>query len=62
MDTRIQRTSIKLIRNNITMADSLCGTGARGLRVAVEVPEVNQIYFNDVNPVAIDVAKKSADY
>jgi tRNA (guanine26-N2/guanine27-N2)-dimethyltransferase len=50
----------KAIRNNITMADSLCGTGARGLRVAVEVPEVNQIYFNDVNPVAIDVAKKSA--
>jgi tRNA (guanine26-N2/guanine27-N2)-dimethyltransferase len=50
----------KSIRNNITMADSLCGTGARGLRVAVEVPEVNQIYFNDVNPVAIDVAKKSA--
>ena len=50
----------KAIGTNITMADSLCGTGARGLRVAVEVPEVNQIYFNDVNPVAIDVAKKSA--
>lgn len=50
----------KAIRNNITMADSLCGTGARGLRVAVEVPEVNQVYFNDVNPVAIYVAKKSA--
>jgi tRNA (guanine26-N2/guanine27-N2)-dimethyltransferase len=50
----------KAIRTNITMADSLCGTGARGLRVAVEVPEVNQVYFNDVNPVAIDVAKKSA--
>ena len=50
----------KAVRTNITMADSLCGTGARGLRVAVEVPEVNQIYFNDVNPVAIDVAKKSA--
>jgi tRNA (guanine26-N2/guanine27-N2)-dimethyltransferase len=50
----------KAIRNNITMADSLCGTGARGLRVAVEVPQVNQIYFNDVNPVAIGVAKKSA--
>jgi tRNA (guanine26-N2/guanine27-N2)-dimethyltransferase len=50
----------KAIRTNITMADSLCGTGVRGLRVAVEVPEVNHIYFNDVNPVAIDVAKKSA--
>lgn len=46
--------------NNIAMADSLCGTGVRGLRVAVEVPEVNQVYLNDINPLAIDVAKKSS--
>ena len=46
--------------NNIAMADSLCGTGVRGLRVAVEVPEVNQVYLNDINPLAIDVARKSA--
>ena len=32
--------------NDIVMADSLCGTGVRGLRVAVEVPEVNQVYLN----------------
>ncbi|HEY9387209.1 MAG TPA: tRNA (guanine(10)-N(2))-dimethyltransferase [Nitrososphaeraceae archaeon] len=48
--------------NNIDLAfaDSLCGTGARGLRVAVEVPAVSQVYLNDVNPLAIDVAKKAA--
>jgi tRNA (guanine26-N2/guanine27-N2)-dimethyltransferase len=46
--------------NNIAMADSLCGTGVRGLRVAVEVPEVNQVYLNDINPLAIDVARKSS--
>ena len=45
--------------NDIVMADSLCGTGVRGLRVAVEVPEVNQVYLNDINP-AIDVARKSS--
>lgn len=50
----------KNIRDNVVMADSLCGTGARGLRVAVESPEVNQVYFNDVNPLAIDVARKSS--
>ena len=46
--------------NDIAMADSLCGTGVRGLRVAVEVPEVNQVYLNDINPLAIDVARKSS--
>jgi tRNA (guanine26-N2/guanine27-N2)-dimethyltransferase len=47
-------------RDESTMADSLCGTGVRGLRVAVEVPEVDHVYLNDVNPLAIDVAKKSS--
>jgi tRNA (guanine26-N2/guanine27-N2)-dimethyltransferase len=47
-------------RDETTMADSLCGTGVRGLRVAVEVSEVDHVYLNDVNPLAIDVAKKSS--
>jgi tRNA (guanine26-N2/guanine27-N2)-dimethyltransferase len=45
---------------DLVFADSLCGTGARGLRVAVEVPDISQVYLNDVNPLAIDVAKKAA--
>ena len=47
-------------RNETTMADSLCGTGVRGLRVAVEVPQVDHVYLNDINPLAINVARKSS--
>ncbi|MCL4436082.1 MAG: tRNA (guanine(10)-N(2))-dimethyltransferase [Thaumarchaeota archaeon] len=44
----------------VTMADVLAGTGARGVRVAVEVPRINEIYINDGNPRAIELAKRSA--
>jgi tRNA (guanine26-N2/guanine27-N2)-dimethyltransferase len=46
--------------NDIVMADSLCGTGARGLRVAVEAVGINRVYFNDANPFAIEIARKSS--
>src|ERR687896_11995 len=46
--------------NEVVMADSLCGTGARGLRVAVEAIGVDKIYFNDANPLAVEIAKKSS--
>ena len=45
---------------NKTFADSICGVGARGLRASVEVPKIDTIYLNDLNPVAIDLAKESA--
>ena len=44
----------------ITFADSFGGIGSRGLRVAVEVPKVSQIYINDINKLAIAAAKESA--
>jgi tRNA (guanine26-N2/guanine27-N2)-dimethyltransferase len=44
----------------MTLADSICGVGARGLRASIEVPQIETIYFNDLNPVAIEYAKKSA--
>lgn len=47
-------------KNNSTFADSICGVGARGVRAAVEVPKIDTIYLNDLNPVAIDLAKESA--
>ena len=47
-------------KNNRTFADSICGVGARGLRTAVEVPKIDTIYLNDLNPIAIDLAKESA--
>jgi tRNA (guanine26-N2/guanine27-N2)-dimethyltransferase len=43
-----------------TFADSFTGIGARGLRVAVEVPAIEQIYCNDINGVAIEAAKEAA--
>ena len=43
-----------------TFADSFTGIGARALRVAVEVPEVEQVYCNDINCVAIEAAKDAA--
>ena len=49
-----------LSSKNMTLADSICGVGARGLRASIEVPQIETIYFNDLNPVAIEYAKKSA--
>ena len=46
--------------NEVVMADSLCGTGARGLRIAVEAMGIDKIYFNDANPLAVEIAKKSS--
>jgi tRNA (guanine26-N2/guanine27-N2)-dimethyltransferase len=43
-----------------TFADSFTGTGARALRVAVEVSEIEQVYGNDANPVAIEAAREAA--
>lgn len=45
---------------NKTLADSICGVGARGLRASVEVPQIETIYFNDLNPIAIEFAKEGA--
>ena len=47
-------------KNPKTFGDPFGGIGARALRVAVEVPELEQIYINDINSVAIDAAKKAA--
>jgi tRNA (guanine26-N2/guanine27-N2)-dimethyltransferase len=43
-----------------TFADSFTGIGARALRVAVEVPAVEQVYCNDINCIAIEAAKEAA--
>lgn len=43
-----------------TFADSFTGIGARALRVAVEVPEIEQVYGNDANSIAIEAAKEAA--
>ncbi len=43
-----------------SFADSLTGTGARGIRVAKEVSSIDQVFLNDINSKALEFAKKSA--
>ncbi len=47
-------------RTQKTFADPLSGVGARALRVAVEVQEIDQVHINDLNPLAIELSKKNA--
>ncbi len=43
-----------------TFADSFAGVGARALRVANEVPEMEEVYCNDINAIAIEAAREAA--
>jgi len=40
--------------------DSLAGIGARSIRVANEVKEIEKVFVNDINPKALDMAKQIA--
>ncbi|MFZ1876643.1 MAG: hypothetical protein WAU25_06395 [Nitrososphaeraceae archaeon] len=44
----------------ITFADAFSGVGARSIRVANEISSIDKVILNDLNPVAITAAKKSA--
>ena len=48
-------------KNPKSFGDPFGGIGARALRVAVEVPQLQQIYINDINTAAIYAAKKAAE-
>jgi tRNA (guanine26-N2/guanine27-N2)-dimethyltransferase len=52
--------STALTRSDLTFADSLAGTGARGIRVAKEVPEFIRVYLNDISSTSLDLARRSA--
>jgi tRNA (guanine26-N2/guanine27-N2)-dimethyltransferase len=56
----LYRAASRMSQQPTTMADSLAGIGARGIRVAVEVPEINEVHINDLNPIAIRYSKASA--
>lgn len=45
---------------SLQFVDILCGIGARGIRVAKET-NITKIHLNDVNPKAIEIAKKNAE-
>lgn len=61
MSVLVYKTFIPEIKKNPkSFGDPFGGIGARALRVAVEVPQLEQIYINDINTVAIEAAKKAA--
>ena len=45
--------------SNRSMADALAGVGARSVRAAVEVKDLDEVYINDANPIAVDIARQS---
>jgi tRNA (guanine26-N2/guanine27-N2)-dimethyltransferase len=46
-------------QQSFSFADALTGTGARGVRVAKEVPSIGRVFLNDINSKALDYAKQS---
>ena len=48
------------LSKRISACEPMCGTGVRGVRLALEVPNIDKIVLSDVNPLAIDLAKKNA--
>ena len=51
---------LKNFKGPKTFLDSLSGIGARSIRVANELKEVEQVFVNDVNPKALEIAEKIA--
>lgn len=52
---------IKKFHGPKTFLDSMSGVGARGLRVANEIKEIEHVYVNDLNPTALELGRKSAE-
>lgn len=52
---------IKKFQGPKTFLDSMSGVGARGLRVANEIKEIEQVFVNDLNPTALELGKKSSE-
>ena len=48
------------VGESLTFADSLSGSGARGIRVANEVPEFSEVVLNDISSTSISLARHSS--
>ena len=53
----IYRHYIDHSRKNISFIDSMCGLGARGVRVGKEIPQIQRVVFNDLNMLSSQTAK-----
>lgn len=56
----LYRNSINTSNKHVSFVDSLSGVGARGLRVAKEIPEIESVIFNDYNTIALQASKSGA--
>ncbi len=46
-------------KKELVVADCLSATGVRGIRYALEVPQIAEVIFSDLNPTAIKLIKKN---
>ena len=53
----IYRHFIDQSRKNISFVDSMCGLGARGVRVGKEIPQIQKVVFNDFDMMSAQTAK-----
>ncbi|MFM7795167.1 MAG: tRNA (guanine-N1)-methyltransferase [Candidatus Nitrosotenuis sp.] len=56
----VYATFLKNFEGKRLFLDGLSGLGARGLRVANEIPNTD-VFVNDLNPSALELSKKSAE-
>ena len=56
----VYSTFLKNFDGQKSFLDGLSGLGARGLRVANEIPET-EVFVNDLNPSALELSKRSAE-
>jgi tRNA (guanine26-N2/guanine27-N2)-dimethyltransferase len=55
------QTHQRLLERKIVVAEPLTGCGLRGVRFAVEVENVKQVYVNDIKPEAAEIAEHNAN-
>ena len=56
----LYRNSFDTSRKDLSFVDCLSGVGARGLRVAKEIPQIQSVIFNDYNSIALQASKAGA--
>lgn len=57
----VYSTFLKKFHGPKTFLDGMSGVGARGLRVANEIKEIEQVFVNDLNPTALELGRKSSE-
>jgi len=48
------------LKRSVNVCEPLCGSGVRGVRLALEVPEVEKVVMGDLNPNAIRLGEENA--